>query len=312
VVGIIDDGFDLTHPDLADKAVHPWDFVRNSSDVSPGPSVEGSDDGDWHGTACAGVALGKAQGGQIIGAAPNARLMPVRMNPELSPTQVVKWFDHMTNNGAWVVSCSWSARAVVYPLCRRIVDAIARCARQGRNGKGCVVLFAAGNSSLGVNDEPTSLNGFAIHPDVLAISASTSRDDHADYSNFGKEIAVCAPGGGGGGWNIITSDATGTHPDAAGIAHNNGYVSGDYHEHFKGTSSACPLVAGVCALVLSANPDLTSEEVRDIVKSTARKIGLPGDYVNGHSEKFGHGCADAESAVAEALARAGAQVPQVA
>ena len=78
-------------------------------------------------------------------------------------------------------------------------------------------------------------------------------------------------------------------------------------------------VAGVCALVLSANPDLSSEEVRDIVRSTARKIGSPGDYVNGHSVKFGHGCADAERAVAEALARAGgtgsppgAPVPQVA
>lgn len=305
VIGIIDDGFDLTHPDLSDKAVHPWDFVRNSSDVSPGPPLEDSDEGDWHGTACAGIAVGKAQGGQIIGAAPNAKLLPIRMNPDLSPVQVAKWFDHMTDNGAWIVSCSWSAEAKVYPLCQRIVDAIARCARQGRNGKGCVVLFASGNSSLGVNDPPTSLNGFAIHPDVIAVAASTSRDEHADYSNFGKEIAVCAPGGGNGGWNIITSDATGTRADAGGIAHSNGYVSGDYHEHFKGTSSACPLVAGVCALVLGANPALTAAEVRDIIRSTARKIGSPGDYVNGHSVKFGHGCADAERAVAEALARAG-------
>jgi hypothetical protein len=304
VIGIIDDGFDLSHPDLSGKAVHPWDFVRNSNDVSPGPLLENSDS-DWHGTACAGVAVGKAEGGQIIGAAPNAKLLPVRMNPDLSSVQVAKWFDHMTDNGAWVVSCSWSAVARVYPLCQRIVDAIARCAHKGRNGKGCVVVFAAGNSSLGVNDRPTSLNGFAIHPDVLAVAASTSRDAHADYSNFGKEIAVCAPGGGGDGWNIITSDATGTHAGAGSAATSNGYVSGDYHEHFKGTSSACPLVAGVCALVLSANPDLTSAEVRDIIRSTARKIGSPGDYVNGHSVKFGHGCADAEGAVAAALARAG-------
>jgi Subtilase family len=311
VVGIIDDGFDLSHPDLVDKAVHPWDFARESSDVSPEPPLEPGD-GDWHGTACAGVAVGKAQGGQVIGAAPNAKLLPVRMNPDLSPVQVARWFDHMTANGAWVVSCSWSAQAVVYPLCARISNAIARCAWEGRGGKGCVIVFASGNSSLDVNDPPNSLNGFAIHSDVLAVSASTSRDTHARYSNFGEEIGICAPSGGLGGWNIITSDVTGTFRDAAGIERSKGFVSGDYNQDFKGTSSACPLVAGVCALVLSANPDLNAADVRDIVKSTARKIGSPQHYVNGHSVKFGHGCADAERAVAEALARAdGASVAAV-
>jgi subtilisin family serine protease len=301
VVGIIDDGFDLSHPDLSGKAIHPWDFTRNSSDVRPEPSLTSAGQGDWHGTACAGVAVGKAQGGNIVGSAPNAKLLPVRMNKSLSPVQVAKWFDHMTDHGAWVVSCSWGAEAAVYPLPERISQAITRCARDGRDGKGCVVVFAAGNNGMNVNDPPNSLNGLATHPDVIVVAASTSMDTHSDYSSFGHEISVCAPSGGIGGWNIITSDVTGTYVDAAGIERSSGYSTGDYNLFFTGTSSACPLVAGICGLILSANPELTSAEVHEVVKSTARKIGPSSEYSNGHSIKFGYGCVDAEKAVAEAI-----------
>jgi subtilisin family serine protease len=307
VVGIIDDGFDLSHPDLADKAVHAWDFERGSSDVRPEPSPTSPDLGNWHGTACAGVAVGKAKGGQIIGAAPNAKLLPVRMNDSLSPELVAKWFDHMTDKGAWVVSCSWAAEPAVYPLPERIAQAISRCAKNGRNGKGCVIVFAAGNSATDINDPPNSQNGFATHPDVIAVSACTSRDTHSDRSSFGREISVCAPSGGLGAWNIITSDVSGTYLDAAGVEHSSGYAPGDYNFNFTGTSSACPLVAGICALVLDANPELTSAEVREIIKRTARKIGPESEYPNGHSTKFGHGCVDGESAVSDALGVAAAR-----
>jgi subtilisin family serine protease len=306
VLGVIDDGFDLNHPDLVGKIISPWDFERNSSDVSPVPDLAKQDGGNWHGTACAGVAVGSALGGQIVGVAPNAKLLPVRMNDNLSDDLVAKWFDYMTHNGAWVVSCSWSAEAKVYALPERIAHAISRCTREGRGGKGCVVVFAAGNSSVNVNDPPNSQNGFATHPDVIVVSASTSRDAYADYSSFGKEVSVCAPSGGFGGWNVITSDVLGTYIDAAGVERNSGYAPGDYNFNFTGTSSACPVVAGVCALVLSANPGLNSKDVHDIVTSTARKIGPDGEYgVDGHSEKFGFGCVDALNAVKEAIQRGG-------
>lgn len=301
VIGIIDDGFDLNHPDLAGKAVHAWDFERNSSDVHPAPNLASPGAGNWHGTACAGVAVGKAEDGQIIGAAPNAKLLPVRMNDSLSPELVAKWFDHMTDHGAWVVSCSWGAEAAVYPLPERISQAISRCARDGRNGKGCVIVFAAGNSGTDIDDPPNSQNGLATHPEVMAVAACSSMDRHSDYSNFGSAISICAPSSGLGGWEIITSDVGGTYIDAAGVVRNSGYAAGDYNVHFTGTSSACPLVAGICALVLDANPEFTSAQVRDIIKGTARKIGPESEYHDGHSVKFGHGCVDAESAVNKAL-----------
>ena len=300
VVGIIDDGFDLSHPDLAGKVVNPWDFGSNSSDVHPRPILNSPSDGDWHGTSCAGVAVGNVGGGQIIGAAPNAKLMPVRMNDSLSPELVARWFDYMREKGAWVVSCSWSAEPAFYALPDRIAHAISRCVNEGRNGKGCVVVFAAGNDGKNVNDPPRTQNGFATHPEVVAVAASSSLDERSDYSNLGKEIWVCAPSSGFGGWDIISADVSGTYVDAAGNQRNSGYSEGDYNFHFKGTSSACPLVAGICALVLSANPDLKAAQVRDIIKGTARKIGPASEYQNGHSTKFGFGCIDAESAVKKA------------
>ena len=300
-VGVIDDGFDLGHPDLANKAVCPWDFERNSATCNrrrtrrprlmatgtapPAPRWRSA-------TPAADTSSARRR---------NARLMPVRMNESLWPNLVAQWFDHMTDEGAWVVSCSWGAEAAVYPLCDRIAHAIARCAKEGRNGKGCVVLFAAGNSKSDIDDPPRSQNGFATHPDVMAISACSSRDEFSDYSNFGKDVWACAPSSGQGAWDITTADVTGTYIDASGRERSSGYAAGDYNPHFTGTSSACPLAAGVCALVLSANPELTSAEVREIVKSTARKVGPASDYRNGRSVKFGFGCVDAEAAVREAL-----------
>jgi subtilisin family serine protease len=56
VIAVIDDGFDLTHPDFLDKTVHPWDFGRGNENVQPEPDYFAASAGDWHGTACAGVA----------------------------------------------------------------------------------------------------------------------------------------------------------------------------------------------------------------------------------------------------------------
>lgn len=296
VVAVIDDGFDLSHPDLTGgwKIVAPRDFTRNSSSPLPDPLNE-----DWHGTPCAGVAVGNADGTGIAGAAPRCRLMPIRWGRDLSARELEKWFNYVREQGAWVVSCSWKARARVFTLPTLASEAITRCAREGRGGLGCVVCFAAGNENTEINS-PSSINGFAIHPDVIAVAASNSRDQRSNYSNFGDAISVCAPSSGAGGWGITTSDVMGqyTRGDQTFEA---GYTPGGYNDDFGGTSSATPLVAGICALILSIKPTLSAAGVKRLIERTARRIGPGSSYINGHSREFGYGCIDAAVALRAAL-----------
>jgi hypothetical protein len=202
-----------------------------------------------------------------------------------------------------VVSCSWGARAKRFVLSTRATRAIERCAREGRGGLGTVICFAAGNENRDIYaPAQNSINGFATHPDVIAVAACTSRDQRSDYSNFGTGIFVCAPSSGAGGWGITTADVMGqyTRGDQTFEA---GYSPGAYTDDFGGTSSAAPLVAGVCALLFSIRPELSAAEVRELLQRTARRIGGESAYdARGHSRQFGYGCVNAEAAVEALLA----------
>jgi hypothetical protein len=303
VIAVIDDGFDLTHPDLSggSKIIAPWDFLSNSEVVKPRRFNPDSRQSDYHGTACSGVATGNINGGKIAGAAPNCRLMPIKWSGSLSDDSIKKWFGYAAAQGAWVISCSWGAAADNFSLSTVMDEAITECATKGRNDLGCVIVFAAGNSNHDINDpENGTMDGFATHPHVIAVAACNSLDRKSNYSNFGEEISVCAPSSGTGGRGILTSDVRGTF-QFQGMNFDAGYDAGDYTKTFGGTSSATPLVAGICALMLSTNPSLTSAQVREIIENTARRIGPPESYVNGHSREFGHGCINAEAAVEGAL-----------
>lgn len=228
--------------------------------------------------------------------------MPIRWGRSIEPEEVERWFDYVTASGAAVVSCSWKARAQNYRLPTLTHEAIARCAREGRGGRGCVVVFAAGNEGVDIEAPAQgTFNGFAVHPDVIAVAASTSRDERAHYSNFGKAIAVCAPSSGVGGLGITTVDVTGNFTCGA-TSIPAGYASGPYTHDFGGTSSSTPLVAGICALLLSLRPDLSATSVKHVLCQTARKIGDLAQYdANNHSVLYGHGCVDASAAVAAIL-----------
>ncbi|MCT7962300.1 S8 family serine peptidase [Laspinema sp. D1] len=333
VVAITDDAIDLNHPDFQGpgKIVAPRDFKRKN--FLPLPEGES----DNHGTACAGVAVAEENGVGIVGVAPGCALMPIRTTGYLDDESIEQVFDWAMTKGASVISCSWGASAVYFPLSLRQRAAITRAATEGRNGKGCVIVFAAGNAnrptSGTVNESgwPNNLlkgsvkwlSGFAVHPDVIPVSACTSLAKKAAYSNWGPSISVCAPSNNAppGMWiqemgavntppeikgyltglGVFTTDRTGSH----------GYDSGDYTGFFGGTSSACPVVAGVAALVLSVNPHLTAGQVKQILEQSADKIIDPdidiqlgnrfGTYDSkGHSQWFGYGKVNAYNAVRRA------------
>ncbi len=332
VVAVADDSVDLHHPDFQGegKIVAPVDFADADFEPLPGTAD------DNHGTACAGVAVAEENGSGVVGVAPGCALMPIRTSSDIDDDTIEALFDWIMDNGTSVVSCSWSATDHYYRLSLRQRNAIHRAATLGRDGRGCVIVFAAANNNRPLNgtvdeqgwpnDWPSGpirwLNGFATHEDVIAVAASTSLGKKAAYSSWGDEISVCAPSNNAGprtyprvtawlpGLGVVTTDRGGS----------SGYSYSDYTYSFGGTSSSCPLVAGVAALVLSANPYLTAREVREILESTADKIEDTdpdpqleqslGTYdANGHSQWFGYGKVNAFVAVTEALARA-ADEPQ--
>ncbi|MEG3879750.1 S8 family serine peptidase [Microcoleus sp. herbarium7] len=339
VIAIADDSVDTTHPDFQGegKIVFPIDL--KDGDLSPIP-VEESDN---HGTACAGVAVAEENGKGIVGVAPGCALMPIRTTGFLDDDSVEKLFNWAIEKKAAVISCSWGPSAVYYPLSLRQSAAITKAATQGRGGRGCVILFAAGNANRPVNgkiDEqgwPNNvvggktqwLSGFAVHPDAIAVSASTSLNKKAAYSNWGSSISVCAPSNNAppGFWLQATGYLS-TPPEVteylpglgvftADRSWVSGYDAGDYTDSFGGTSSATPVVAGVAALILSANPRLTAREVRKIIEETADKIVDPdpdpqlgnrlGNYDpnSRRCDWFGYGKVNALKAVQAAVRKGG-------
>jgi subtilisin family serine protease len=336
VVAVCDDGFDLAHPDLQGlgKIVAPKDL--KAQDAVPLPDATT----DNHGTACAGLAIGEENASGIVGVAPGCGLMPLRMTGFLDDAAIEEMFRWAMQQGAAVISCSWSPAAIKYPLSLRQRLVLTQAATQGRDGKGCVIVFSAGNANRPVHgtvnerDWPRNavsgrtewLSGFAVHPDVITVSACTSLNGKSAYSNWGRDVAVAAPSNNGHptvslpetgsiktgppiatatpGRGMVTSDRTGTA----------GYDRDAYTHTFGGTSSACPEVAGVAALVLSANPSLTARAVKQILQQTADKITdtTPdpqlgtryGTYdQQGHSQWFGYGRVNAYRAVMEAKRR---------
>ncbi|HHS95959.1 MAG TPA: peptidase S8 [Phaeodactylibacter sp.] len=326
VVAVIDDGFDLSHPDLkgdGHKIVHPKDFV--DGDLHPFPTVENN---DYHGTPCAGVAIGEENGSGIVGIAPACSFMPIRFDLSADDNMLYEIFDYVGKR-ADVISCSWGPVPVYAPLSSLLYDKISSLAKNGGpRKKGVVIVFAAGNFNAPLKDmrnkdgfewrHPSKgiikssraiLNGNAAHPAVIAVSASNSQNRKSAYSNWGKEITVCAPSD---NWHPLDPQAyvpgrgiwtTDNETFGIGFSNNSRYTG-----YFGGTSSATPLVAGIAALMLSANPSLSAKQVKEILQKTADKIvdkkpdivlkNKKGTYNSkGHSEWFGYGKVNAGAAV---------------
>ena len=299
IVAVIDNGFDLNHPDLRGKSVAPLYISKNWAQLPTGRGVGN------HATPCASVAVASANGSGLVGAAPLARLMPLH-GLTYSPFYTERMFSHCIRNGADVISCSWGTIDPRYRPGAEHARSIRKALSSGRNGKGSVVVFAAGNEGR------EYINYYASIPGVIAVGASTSNDTHARYSNRGQGLSVVAPSD--GGWPIIAARASWDQGNPGMPANKRFYVDGvdrgPYYKHFGGTSSATPLVAGICALILSANPNLTSLQVKSILERTADKIGNRWDYnAQGYSTKYGYGRVNADRAVAEALRMRGGSQP---
>lgn len=316
VVAILDDGVDVEHKNLRKNIARkvdenePRDLVGRDFFIPdddhpdhydprpklfrhPFANMQGN---DIHGTPCAGVACARGDVSGVLGIAPRCRLLPVKVFHADDLASEARVADAIAYSGRFadVLSCSWSGPPSA--LIENAMEGLARGGSQLRRGRlGTPILFAAGNDGRPAVSYPAS------SPNVICVGASTDRAEIASYSNSGKPMWICAPSN-GGAKGITTTDVSlpnrgfNIGSDAAGGS------DGLHTNDFGGTSSATPLVAGVVALILSVRPDLTLAQIRDVLRTTAVKIGKSSDYLDGHSKKYGWGRIDAAAAVAAAKA----------
>ena len=262
IIGIVDTGADLTHPDLVSKLVPGFNVITN------GQTPPKDDNG--HGTHVAGITAAATDNKVgIAGVAPRCMVMPVKALDNAGNGDVLNlsvgivW---AVDHGAKVINLSLGGdnapetlkRAVQYALSHRVP-----------------IISATGNGNeegIGVNEPryPAAL------PGVIAVGALDSTGRVASFSNYGKWTTVVVPGE-----RILSTTPT---YDLPGMIKN--------YDFMDGTSMASPIVAGVVALMLSRNPNMTPAMVKTKLESTAKAIGS-----SGFNEKAGYGLVDAEKAV---------------
>ncbi|NOQ23639.1 MAG: S8 family serine peptidase [Candidatus Aegiribacteria sp.] len=299
IVGIIDTGTDYNHMDLHNNMWHDtaagyhygWDYYDNDNDPM---------DDYGHGTHCSGTVLGDGAEGTETGVAPGATCMALRIDyytgGELTWIQAMEFG---TANGASVLSMS---------LGSGVGNATLRTAEENLLTAGVYHSVAAGNSGssagtvLSSGDSPPPW----FHPDqtyhggrsaVVTVGATDNNDAIADFSSRGPVTCwgSVAP------WNdyngtqpLIDPDICGPGVDIVSTQWNGGYTT------MSGTSMATPLVAGVVALILHANPNLSVAQIDSIIEVTAVDLG-----VSGKDNTYGAGRVDALAAVQAALSLVG-------
>lgn len=292
-VAIYDDAVDIYHEDITGSFIDGYDFDLSTSVVIPTSSEE------THGTEVAGLALARENDKGSVGVAPASSLYVIKqVSGDVSKT--IKAFEWAKINGVDVVNCSWGTGNVSDAV-RVAIDDLAT---NGRGGKGAIVVFASGNDNVTMGNDESALSS------VIGVGSSTNLGERAWYSNFGPGLDLLAPSG-GGTLKLVTTDVSGNGGHATVFGGHPNYVYATESAGFNGTSASAPIVAGVAALVLAANADLTRTQVQDILAQSATKIG-PYAYEGGRNDYYGYGMVNAGAAVERAISmKNGIQQPSV-
>jgi subtilisin family serine protease len=249
VIAIIDNGFDIQHTLLVDALTqNGYDFIDDDTDPSP---AYGS--GTSHGTFVSGL---------IRLTAPGSRIMPIRalnMNGTGDSYTIAKSIFYAVRNGADIINMSFGTYEPSYLLniaCQSAIDALV------------IMVAASGNDSSFLPVYPAAFDG------VISVSAIDSLDELANFSNFGSNVDVCAPGV--DLYSALNDDCDwGT---------------------WTGTSFATPLVSAVCAMSLTMNEQLTPYEMIDHLRYSA-ETELSSGSIIAPDYYYGYGRIDAADAV---------------
>lgn len=281
-VAVIDDGVDLTHPDLQSNLLPGFDATGLGSGGGPEP-ING------HGTSCAGIIAAVNNTIGPIGVAYNSKIIPIRMGTVNLLFNVFQtsdiWISNSINEavvrGADVISNSWGGGNIAVQINLALDNAV----NNGRGGLGTVVLFSTGNANGNVTYPATREN-------VIAVGASTPCDTRKRSSNdpnlvnFGNNVDIEGVSCDGENWwgsnfgdnlDIVAPGVLIPTTDVQGLG---GFTTSDYSANFNGTSAACPNAAGVAALILSTNPSLTGVQPRQVLERSCDKLmGMPNSYM---------------------------------
>lgn len=263
LVAVVDSGIDYNHPDLAGQIVNGIDFMP---EMPSGPNGEGSPDTTdmdpndelGHGTHVAGIIAAHAENQMgVAGIAPNVKILNVKvLNADGwgSSFAIAQGITFAADKGARIINLSLGGPDISKPI---------ELAVKYAQKKGALVIAAAGNSF-------THTGYPAAFPGVFAVGATDDNDRLADFSNHDARINVMAPG----------VDILSTTPMNLTNSMQAGGVDSQYSA-MSGTSMACPIVTGQAALILSARPDMTAFQVKQLIEQTAKPVG--------DARIFGHG-----------------------
>lgn len=303
IVAVIDTGVLLQHPDLRNKLVQGYDFIKDVSTSVDGNGIDSdpNDPGDqklssssFHGTHVAGTIGAETNNSAgVSGVGWNTRVMPLRVlglggaGAEYDIEQAIRYAAGLSNDSGTLPS----QRADILNLSLggpRISSDFQNVINEARN-QGCMIVAAAGNDGKALTHYPAGLNG------VISVSAVNMYRERASYSNTSSTVDVAAPGG----------DNT---PDVNGDGVPDGIIStlGDdsqgsvryIYSSSIGTSMATPHVAGVLALMKAVNPSLTPAQV-DSLLSNGKMTEDLGD--SGHDNVYGYGLLNAYQSVLAAI-----------
>lgn len=279
-VAVVDQGIYFPHLDLNAN------IGSAGYDAQSGNSGSVYINGNSHGTRVAGIIAAVKNNLQVVGVAPKAKIIPISHDLKKDTNEAlvfstisaqlasgISWAWEMENadiiNNSWYSSAGWLDSQL-------LEDAIINAIEYGRDGKGCVVVFSAGNNASNV------LYPGSFDDRIVTVGAIASSGSKASFSAYGNELDVVAPGVG-----IWTTTPTQS-------------IISD-----EGTSYAAPHVSGIAALIMSVNPCLTGQQVRDIIDQTSQKIRTDlYTYTNNPSKpngtwnaQMGYGLVDANAAV---------------
>jgi beta propeller repeat protein len=329
LVAVNDTGIDPGHPDLAANLwVNPGEDLDGNGVVDPADrngidddangfvddlngfdfanSVDANGDGDFndpgdvsdpdpfddygHGTHVGGTIAAVANNGiGVAGVAPRALLMAVkgfRASGSTPDSVLARGMVYAADNGARVINNSWSCS----PRCPS--NPVLEEAQAYAASLGAVVVTSAGNRS-----DDVAFYSPKPRRDNIVVGATDNLDRPALFTNFGVLVSVVAPGSGDpfvSGVPFAERAILSALSSGAGLeAHGGGvFTVGGEYVRWAGTSMSAPHVAGIAALVLALHPEYTPDDVRAVIRSSARDLGAAG-----HDRVTGAGLADAVRAL---------------